>query len=102
MTQKRTLLTTTSLARLTSVQQSPCLSLYQPTHRHHPENAQDPIRFRNLVKELETSLRQRWSADETRRLGDSSRSGRRRIQVHAADHNFQPDEIVRERHYFSR
>ena len=42
----------------------PCLSLYQPTHRHHPENAQDPIRFRNLVKTLETSLLQRVSAGE--------------------------------------
>ncbi len=35
---------------------TPCLSLYQPTHRQHPDNVQDPIRFRNLVKELEESL----------------------------------------------
>ncbi len=34
----------------------PCLSLYQPTHRSHPEKAQDAIRFRNLVKQLEASL----------------------------------------------
>lgn len=34
----------------------PCLSLYQPTHRHYPENQQDPILFKNLVKELEESL----------------------------------------------
>ncbi|GIK88493.1 MAG: hypothetical protein BroJett026_39740 [Betaproteobacteria bacterium] len=34
----------------------PCVSLYQPTHRRHPENQQDPIRFRNLVKEAEVSL----------------------------------------------
>jgi hypothetical protein len=40
----------------------PCLSLYQPTHRHHPDNQQDPIRFRNLVKELEQSLRREYSA----------------------------------------
>jgi len=25
----------------------PCLSLYQPTHRAHPDKQQDPIRFRN-------------------------------------------------------
>ncbi len=31
----------------------PCLSLYQPTHRTHPDKQQDPIRFRNLLKELE-------------------------------------------------
>lgn len=41
---------------------TPCLSLYQPTHRRHPENTQDPIRFRNLVKQLEASLRQRHAA----------------------------------------
>jgi hypothetical protein len=34
----------------------PCLSLYQPTHRWHPDNQQDPIRFRNLLKVLEGSL----------------------------------------------
>ncbi len=66
MTQKRTLLTIESLAELASVHQSPCLSLYQPTHRHRPENQQDPIRFRNLVKELETALRQKVPAVETR------------------------------------
>lgn len=41
-------------------QEPPCLSLYQPTHRQHPENVQDPIRFRNLVRELERSLRQKY------------------------------------------
>lgn len=35
----------------------PCVSLYQPTHRHHPSNAQDPIRFQNLVKQADASLR---------------------------------------------
>jgi len=35
----------------------PCISIYQPTHRHHPDNEQDPIRFRNLVKSVEGALR---------------------------------------------
>ena len=43
----------------------PCLSLYQPTHRHYPENQQDPIRFGNLVKLLEESLRQKYSTQES-------------------------------------
>jgi hypothetical protein len=43
----------------------PCLSLYQPTHRSHPEKQQDPIRFRNLVRELELSLRQEYAKRET-------------------------------------
>lgn len=38
----------------------PCLSLYQPTHRQHPDNQQDQIRFRNLVKTLEESLQQKY------------------------------------------
>jgi len=42
----------------------PCLSLYQPTHRHHPGNKQDPIRFGNLVKALEQSLRQGYAKAE--------------------------------------
>jgi len=49
-------------------QAAPCLSLYQPTHRHHPENQQDVIRFGNLVKELEHSLLQAHSAADTRTL----------------------------------
>lgn len=63
-----TMLTTESLNELASVKESPFLSIYQPTHRHHPENQQDPIRFRNLVRELETSLRQKYPAVETKSL----------------------------------
>ena len=39
-------------------QQPPCISLYLPTHRRHPENQQDPIRFRNLLQTLEKTLSQ--------------------------------------------
>jgi hypothetical protein len=46
----------------------PCLSLYQPTHRHHPENRQDPIRFRNLVKALEESLLQEFPKEQIQPL----------------------------------
>ena len=42
----------------------PCLSLYQPTHRVHPDKEQDPIRFRNLAKELEQSLERDYSGRE--------------------------------------
>lgn len=42
----------------------PCLSLYQPTHRQHPENLQDPIRFRSLVKALEDSLRKTYQSHD--------------------------------------
>jgi len=38
----------------------PCLSLYQPTHRHRPGNQEDRIRFGNLLKRLEESLLQQF------------------------------------------
>ena len=39
----------------------PCVSLYQSTHRHYPDNRQDPIRFKNLLREIESSLLQRYT-----------------------------------------
>jgi hypothetical protein len=46
----------------------PCISLYQPTHRHHPSNQQDPIRFRNLTATLEETLRQTYDVRTVRAL----------------------------------
>lgn len=46
----------------------PCLSLYQSTHRYHPDNQQDPIRFGNLVKTLEGSLLKQFPKEEVRPL----------------------------------
>ena len=46
----------------------PCLSLYQGTHRNHPDNQQDPIRFRNLVRALEDSLLQEYPTHEIQPL----------------------------------
>lgn len=51
-------------AGLLEPHEAPCLSLYQPTHRHHPDNLQDPIRFRNLVKAMAQSLRQKYTTRE--------------------------------------
>ena len=59
----------------------PCLSLYQPTHRHHPGTHQDPIRFRNLVKALEESLRRKYSERDLRPLLQP-------FQALAGDHQF--------------
>lgn len=46
----------------------PCVSLYQPTHRRHPDNQQDPIRFRNLLKTIERLLRQKYPDHEPESL----------------------------------
>jgi hypothetical protein len=62
-----TLLTNDFAAALMGAQ-PPCLSLYQPTHRYHPANQQDPIRFRNLVKALGLSLLERYPQAEVEKL----------------------------------
>lgn len=49
-----------------TVSGSPCLSLYMPTHRSHPENLQDPIHYKNLVKQLEESLLKQYSNVEVK------------------------------------
>jgi len=53
---------------LLDAREPPCLSLYQPTSRRHPENVQDPIRFRNLVRTMERSLQQSYPTEDVRPL----------------------------------
>jgi len=36
----------------------PLITLYQPTHRSFPDNKQDPIVFKNLLRVIENSLKQ--------------------------------------------
>jgi hypothetical protein len=48
--------------------EGPFLSLYQPTHRSHPQNKQDSIRFRNLVKALDESLRTQYRRSDVAAL----------------------------------
>ncbi len=55
------------IQELMAIDQNPCLSLYMPTHRSHPEKLQDPIRFKNLLKQLEKSLLQKYSAGEVKK-----------------------------------
>jgi len=75
------LLTNYLRASLLGSHEAPCLSLYQPTHRHHPGNQQDPIRFRNLVKELDQSLQKKYSTEKIRPLLEP-------FEALSRDHNF--------------
>jgi len=61
--------------------QPPCLSLYQPTHRHHPENRQDPIRFKNLLATLREGLQHSYGGYDHEAL-------LRPFQELADDHDF--------------
>lgn len=56
------------IQELLSVDQSPNLSLYMTTHRSHPENLQDQIKFHNLVKQLEESLQEQYSFIEVKKF----------------------------------
>ncbi|EJL01141.1 hypothetical protein PflQ2_1692 [Pseudomonas fluorescens Q2-87] len=46
------------LTELLAFDEQPSLSLYMPTHRTFPERSQDPIRYKNLVRELQAQLEQ--------------------------------------------
>jgi hypothetical protein len=62
------LLTRETIRAFTQGHEPPCISLYQPTHRHHPDNQQDPIRFKNLMGTIEESLRRKYKGREIRPL----------------------------------
>jgi len=61
------LLTKDLIQELLSANQAPCLSLYMPTHQKHPENLQDVIVFKSLVRQMEESLAQKYSAGEVQK-----------------------------------
>ena len=61
------LLTKELVQELLAADQAPCLSIYMPTHRTHPENLQDIILFKNLVRQLKESLLQKYSAGEVQK-----------------------------------
>lgn len=65
----------------------PFLSLYQPTHRSYPDNKQDPIRYKNLLKVLEESLKRKFTPGEIRPLLEpfASLADDRNFWAHALD-----------------
>lgn len=46
----------------------PYISIYQPTHRQHPDNRQDPILFKNQLRQVEESLSERLPVDQINAL----------------------------------
>lgn len=50
-------ISTNTLDELGAMTQAPCLSLYHPTHRSHPDNQQDTVHFRHGVDALAESLK---------------------------------------------
>lgn len=56
------------LNKLLSATEAPCISLYMPTHRTHPENKQDLIRYKNLVKQVMESLAEKYPTADIDKL----------------------------------
>jgi hypothetical protein len=63
-------ISTDALKGLGALTQAPCLSLYQPTHRSQPDNAQDRIEFRRGVEALSQALMADAGVHDTQRLLD--------------------------------
>ncbi|MFO7657528.1 MAG: hypothetical protein R6W78_10705 [Bacteroidales bacterium] len=61
------LLTKELVQELLAADQAPCVSIYMPTHRQHPENLQDKILYKNLVRQMKESLLQKYSAGEVQK-----------------------------------
>ncbi len=60
----------TELRQLQSIYGYPALSILAPMHRSAPENRQDPIRVKNLVKQATDRLRREYSRREIGSLLD--------------------------------
>ena len=61
-------LTRQSLRTFLQPHEAPCISLYMPTHRLHPDNQPDPTVFKNLLTQLEHSLRKSYPVRDVRGL----------------------------------
>ncbi|MFJ9823800.1 chemotaxis protein [Streptomyces sp. NPDC101160] len=61
-------LTPDTLAALRRPRPYPAVSLVMPTHRREPEDAQDPVRLRNLLAEAEKAVQEDPDVPRERRL----------------------------------
>lgn len=49
-----------TLSTLLALADQPNISVFMPTHRTFPQRTQDPIRYKNLIKELDSGLEQHY------------------------------------------
>lgn len=61
------LLTIEIIQDLLAVEQDVCLSLYMPTQRSYPEKQQNPIRYKNLLRQMEESLLKKYPPAEVQK-----------------------------------
>jgi len=67
-------ITAERLSRLLAAHEPLCISLYLPTHRRLPENKQDPILYRNLLAEMESSLSEKYPVRQVREIMEKFQS----------------------------
>jgi hypothetical protein len=46
----------------------PCISLYQLTHRHSPENKQDVVVFNNMLRDLESLIEEKYKEADIEKI----------------------------------
>ncbi len=56
------------MPELSNLKADTYISLYMPTFKSHPENQQDPGKFKELVKEIEAALSSKYSSTEIKEL----------------------------------
>jgi hypothetical protein len=61
-------LTTAHVRTLLAPPATPCVSLYMPTHRGAPDRREEPIRFKNLVRQADEQLRTKFKAAKVQPL----------------------------------
>ncbi len=59
-----------ALKYLQSINSYPCVSILMPTHRHFPDNKQDPLRLKNLINLATKRLNEEFSKDEVKQILD--------------------------------
>lgn len=74
---------------LMSFREYPCVSIILPTHRTSPENKQDSIRLKNLIKEAQSRLFEEFSTRDIKTVLDKINS-----LAESIDHNYTLDGVA--------
>lgn len=78
-----------TLKELMAVEGYPCVSVILPTHRTFPDNQQDPILLKNLIKEVEERLLAEFNKREV-----GSILGHLNVMADSIDHNYNLDGLA--------
>jgi hypothetical protein len=86
---KRNFMLKETLKELMAVEGYPCVSVLLPTHRTFPDNQQDPILLKNLIKEVEERLLAEFNKREAGPI-----LGHLDLMAQSIDHNYNLDGLA--------